>query len=126
MPVFVSNRDPSVRDLTVHALVLAGCGSEEQIRPNLYLSGGEIGKTDNFVLVNSRYQVVAWIGDNLADCDSRFEAPAGLDVDRRKALVAELADTDKIGNGYFLLPNPVYGEWSTLVDWQTPLRYFDH
>lgn len=106
-------RDPKdFADYTVSALAAAGLGAFHHRGPDqdIFLKGengdSNSDKDHRRELVSSRYCVLAMAGDQLGDFSDLF---GKLDpVARRKA-----ADGDAIGklwgNGWFVLPNPIYG-----------------
>ena len=115
-PVFVSNRKEDGRRPTVQAL--ARLGILDQDDPDrLLLRTDTSSKVSRRARVAERWAVVALVGDNLADFDGIFEAGAG-DLDARDGRVVEHAD--KWGAEWFVLPNPVYGDWADALG--TPLE----
>ncbi|MBI1356279.1 MAG: 5'-nucleotidase, lipoprotein e(P4) family [Acidobacteria bacterium] len=106
-PVFVSNRKESAREQTVKALVRLGALQHDEPE-RLLLRTDTSSKIERRAVVAEKWSVLALVGDNLADFDGVFEAEAG-DLEARNARVAELAD--KWGSEWFVLPNPVYGDW---------------
>jgi 5'-nucleotidase (lipoprotein e(P4) family) len=71
-------------------------------------------------LARKRYDVLMYVGDSLLDFSEDFRAPKGLDADDPDALrgkarlrrVKAAAAADRFGADWFILPNPVYGEWT--------------
>ena len=101
-----SNRDAATAPGTIAALKAAGLG-DFTLGTDLFLKSGSSGKDARRATIAQRYCVVAMAGDQLGDFSDLFNA--GLSAgDRRRA-----ADTAAIaalwGNGWFVLPNPVYG-----------------
>ncbi|MGP7795178.1 HAD family acid phosphatase [Sphingomonas sp. CLY1604] len=102
-----SNRSASEYAGTIAALKAAGLG-DFMLGVDLFLNNQKSpGKDSRRTAIAQRYCVVAMAGDQLGDFTDLFNA--GLSsTDRRRA-----ADTGPIGemwgNGWFVLPNPVYG-----------------
>ena len=67
--------------------------------------------------IETRFNVLLLIGDNLADFSDLFDKPAITDRDERVKQVAGL-----FGQRFILLPNPVYGDWeSSLYQYKSGL-----
>ena len=101
-----TNRDAATAPGTIAALKAAGLG-DFTLGTDLFLKSGSSAKDPRRATIAQRYCVVAMGGDQLGDFSDLFNA--GLSsADRRRA-----ADTGTIGNmwgnGWFVLPNPVYG-----------------
>ncbi|MCU6455617.1 acid phosphatase [Sphingomonas sp. A2-49] len=101
-----SNRSAAEFAGTIAALKAAGLGD---FTPgvDLFLRNGPSGKDDRRTAIATRYCVVAMAGDQLGDFSDLFAAIPST-AERRRA-----ADGGAIaalwGNGWFVLPNPVYG-----------------
>ncbi|KCZ84273.1 MULTISPECIES: HAD family acid phosphatase [Hyphomonas] len=77
----------------------------------LYLRGdapGGSGKDGRRYMISDTYCVIALAGDQLGDIADIFNDDA-LTPPERKALTAAPAFDQMWGNGWFILPNPVYG-----------------
>ena len=110
-PVFNTNRQYSPEG-AAKAIAAAGLG-ETVHRDTLYLRGddGTIsgGKDGRRALIAERYCVIALAGDNLGDFADIFNNDELAAAERRElAARGELAQL--WGNGWFVLPNPVYGD----------------
>lgn len=110
-PVFNTNRQYSAEG-AAKAIAAAGLG-ETVHRDTLYLRGDDGttsgGKDGRRALIAERYCVVALAGDNLGDFADVFnddELPAA----ERRELAARGDLAQLWGNGWFVLPNPVYGD----------------
>ena len=110
-PVFNTNRQYSPEG-AARAIAAAGLG-ETVHRDTLYLRGDDGttsgGKDGRRALIAERYCVVALAGDNLGDFADIFndeELPAA----ERRELAARGDLAQLWGNGWFVLPNPVYGD----------------
>ena len=117
--VFVSNRPEQRRSETIDTLrrlQLAGDTPnpsdndyERYWNDHLLLQQETSGKQTRRAQVEEQFTVVALIGDNLADFDSKYEHGANSWEQRRSMAV----DESKFGSNWFVLPNPLYGDWAT-------------
>ena len=110
-PIFNTNRQYSPEG-AAKAIAAAGLG-ETVHRDTLYLRGDDGttsgGKDGRRALIAERYCIVALAGDNLGDFADVFnndELPAA----ERRELAARGDLAQLWGNGWFVLPNPVYGD----------------
>jgi 5'-nucleotidase (lipoprotein e(P4) family) len=108
--IFNTNRTAENAAYTELALDAAGLGPARHLK-ELFLEGdapGGSAKDARRALIASRYCVVAMAGDQLGDFTDLFNSK-GLQIFGRR----ETAMTGRIaqmwGNGWFVLPNPVYG-----------------
>ena len=107
--IFNSNRDAQFARQTSAALAGAGLGVAVH-QQSLFLKGDD--KTGSLkdgrrAAIAARYCIVAMAGDQLGDFSDMFNlypAPA-----ERRAAAAAQPIADLWGNGWFVLPNPVYG-----------------
>lgn len=118
--VYISNRVEKYRDSTIKALEHNKL-STRKINDRLYLSTKTSDKTERRRLVNDKYTVLMYLGDNLRDFDEEFRAPKvnQNDVSALKKAIAERnakvdGQREKFGAEWFVLPNPAYGEWMKL------------
>lgn len=108
--IFNSNRTAASAAATTEALNHAGLGPVEH-GTTLWLKGddgGGSGKDDRRWAITSGYCVIALVGDQLGDFSDLFNA-ADMTPSRRRALSLSPQFAKLWGNGWFLLPNPVYG-----------------
>jgi 5'-nucleotidase (lipoprotein e(P4) family) len=108
--IFNSNRSKDNAAATAAALDHAGLGPVKH-GTTLWLKGddgGGSGKDDRRWAIASGYCVVALVGDQLGDFSDLFNV-AALTPSTRRALAASPQLAGMWGNGWFLLPNPVYG-----------------
>ncbi len=122
--VFLSNRNQVNEASTVAALERLGVGTAG-ISERMYLrpEGGPSDKSPRRDAISARYNVLMYLGDNLRDFSEVFAVPELADdataadhmsaIDERSAAVDEAAC--HWGVDWFVLPNPVYGEWEKLV-----------
>ncbi|NVD44709.1 5'-nucleotidase, lipoprotein e(P4) family [Qipengyuania atrilutea] len=110
-PVFNTNRQYSAEGATA-AIAAAGLG-EAVPGETLFLRGDDGtnsgDKDGRRAMIAEKYCVIALAGDNLGDFADVFNAE-GLGVQERRALAATSEYARLWGNGWFLLPNPVYGD----------------
>lgn len=108
--IFNSNREAETGDSTMAQLAAAGFGSTVR-GDTLYLRGdadGGSGKDGRRAAIAGKYCVIAMAGDQLGDFADLFNARE-LAVPARRALASRGWATQLWGEGWFLLPNPVYG-----------------
>ena len=101
-----TNRSAANAAGTIAALKFAGLG-DFVLGDTLFLKDGASGKDGRRATISAKYCVVAMAGDQLGDFSDLFAKIASPAV-RRAA-----ADSGRIGalwgDGWFVLPNPVYG-----------------
>ena len=108
--VFNTNRASANVADTASALDKAGLGPVRHL-DTLWLQGDVAAgpaKDPRRAAIAARYCVVAMAGDQLGDFSDLFNA-AGLDPATRRALTGGAAVQALWGNGWYVLPNPVYG-----------------
>jgi len=123
-PVYISNRSEPFRASTVKALELLGINIENiDERLLLKAEGGSSDKASRREHAAVKFNVVMVFGDNLRDFSESFTAPkvdpasgvAGI----RAAIEKRWQLTDEAschwGYDWFVIPNPVYGEWDKLI-----------
>ncbi|MBO9498672.1 MAG: hypothetical protein J7496_12385 [Novosphingobium sp.] len=106
--IYNTNRNGATADYTAKALEFAGFG---KATPGVDLYTDTIGdgkKDGRRAAIASTYCVIALAGDQLGDISDLFNA-AALSVPQRRAATALPAIAPLWGQGWFLLPNPVYG-----------------
>lgn len=123
--VFISNRSEEYRGVTA-GLLRRLLGSDPTQPVNcLYLraAGGNADKSSRREAAAARFNVLMYFGDNLRDFSELFQAqklPADASTQDRLAAMAarkslvEQADCHW-GVDWFVIPNPVYGEWEKLI-----------
>ena len=108
--IFNSNRMARTAAQTVAALEGAGLGPAEHGR-TLWLQGDAApgsAKDPRRAAISERYCVIAMAGDQLGDFSDLFNARDLAVRDRRSAAISG-PFANLWGNGWFTLPNPVYG-----------------
>ncbi len=107
--VFNTNRDADMALDTERALDDAGLGPAEH-KNTLFLKGDDDTGSLKDVRrkwIADRFCVVAMGGDQLGDFSDRFNHPGPVKARRARADLPGIAGL--WGNGWFVLPNPVYG-----------------
>lgn len=139
-PIYLTNRDESLREATLKALVNLGLNTPDlnerlilrdkkrdkagakKIVEDMKISAASIlgkdiaqnysDKAGRRVEVRTQYEVIGWFGDNL------YDMPVFVDnemTDNKEILQARneqvKSNITKLGNTFFLLPNPIYGSW---------------
>lgn len=124
-PVLLSNRMQHNQAGSLAALEHLGINVIDPAKELfLKVSPQESNKTARREQVAALYNVVMYVGDNLRDfSEVEFAAkkpPVGVGVDwyveeiRRRQTEADKA-AEHWGRDWFILPNPVYGEWDKLI-----------
>ena len=110
--IFNTNRNTQNAAGTVAALEAAGAGPAVHLE-TLFLRGDDAmgGRKDGRrARIAQSYCVIAMAGDNLGDFADVFNADESA-IAARRAMVARGTYAQLWGNGWFLMPNPVYGAW---------------
>jgi 5'-nucleotidase (lipoprotein e(P4) family) len=108
--VFNSNRSEANAAQTIAMLDAAGLG-KAKLGETLWLRGdgaNSSGKDERRWEIAGKYCVVAQMGDQLGDFTDLFN-PGGVPVPIRRNMASQTMISAMWGNGWFLLPNPVYG-----------------
>lgn len=114
-PVFITNRPSGLQGRTIQDLVARGLAARADLEiGNLLMRTDGSSKESRREKVEERFDVLLLVGDNLADFAKTFEWDEAGTVQRRNRF---LEDNDKaIGTRWFVIPNPVYGDWSRVTD----------
>lgn len=108
--IFNSNRSHENAAYTELALDAAALGPARHLK-ELFVTGdapGGSAKDSRRALIARRYCVVAMAGDQLGDFSDLFNAKE-LPISGRRETVMSGKIARLWGNGWFVLPNPVYG-----------------
>ncbi len=122
--IFISNRSELHRQATADALgrlEINTAGLDDR----LYLrqTNGPSGKAARWQVVRAKYNVLMFFGDNLLDFSEIFAAQKlsnnatsedYLEAIQRRASLVDAADCHW-GVDWFVVPNPMYGEWEKLI-----------
>lgn len=107
-PVYITNRNERARAQTMAILKRFDIAVPEN---QLLCADNKTGsnKSSRRVDIESRFEVLLYIGDNLRDFDERFRFDPVTGMEGRAKAVDE--HSDKFGIDWIILPNPSYGEW---------------
>ena len=112
--VYISNRVEDLRASTIRSLANSGVNTqrlEDGLEPRLLLKRDTSDKQDRIRQAEEQYHVVAYLGDNLGD----FPGAIAQSTDVAGNLTNRLKKVEAAGNlwgtRWFMLPNPVYGDW---------------
>jgi 5'-nucleotidase (lipoprotein e(P4) family) len=121
--IYLSNRNERNREWTVRAIEHAGLDTTGIAgRLSLRPEGASSNKAGRRDAVSAEYNVLMLFGDNLRDFSEVFK-PRAVPADAgpeayRDAIVDRARDVDGAachwGIDWFVLPNPIYGEWEKL------------
>ncbi len=110
--VFNSNRDRSAAAPT--AAALASVGIDKAVPGETLFLKGDVApgsaKDPRRAAIDTKYCVIAMAGDNLGDFADAFNDKA-LSTPTRRALAQNARISPLWGNGWFLIPNALYGAW---------------
>lgn len=110
--VFNSNRDRSAAAPT--AAALASVGIDNAVPGETLFLKGDVApgsaKDPRRAAIDTKYCVIAMAGDNLGDFADSFNDKA-LSTPARRALAQNARISPLWGNGWFLIPNALYGAW---------------
>lgn len=123
--VFLSNRLEVFQSSTIAAMERLGVAGEK-VEDRLYLKKDKDAPSDKSARrdrISAKYNVLLVIGDNLRDFAEVFANPklsaAPTAQDLLTAISQRKQDVDLAaihwGQNWFILPNPVYGEWDRLI-----------
>jgi 5'-nucleotidase (lipoprotein e(P4) family) len=107
--IFNTNRSAANADATVRAIKAAGLGDAVHGQ-TLYLSGDDAmgsRKDGRRWTIAAKYCVIALGGDQLGDFSDLFNT--GQPVSTRRMATQQASVAGLWGNGWFVMPNPVYG-----------------
>jgi acid phosphatase len=121
--VYISNRQEKFRASTVTALAHNGLNTDDLDARLLLSPDGSSDKAARREQAAARYRVLMYFGDNLRDFSEWFAAPAGMKPDDNEGQARAIRERyrkvdDAAGHwgvDWFVLPNPVYGEWTKLL-----------
>ena len=106
--IYNTNRNAETANDTARALAFAGFGKATPGEDLFTDTVGDSKKDGRRADIASRFCVIALVGDQLGDISDLFNA-SDLAVPQRRAAIAAPALAAMWGEGWFLLPNPVYG-----------------
>ena len=115
---YISNRPESSRAATIRTLKRLDIDTSA-IDGRLFLKTDSSNKEARRQTVRAKYAVLVYVGDSLTDFNEAFDSQRFLDAaDPTQARAdAVAAGTAEWGTRWFVLPNPVYGNWTRLMNW---------
>jgi 5'-nucleotidase (lipoprotein e(P4) family) len=122
--IFISNRSEQFQKATESALQRLGIDATKPAgRLYLRAKGGSTDKSTRREAVSAKYNVLMYFGDSLRDFSESFAARKLPKDSRPEDYLAGIKErnllTDEArchwGVDWFVLPNPVYGEWEKLI-----------
>lgn len=116
---YISNRDTGAVNATLKNLIKLDIPDAK--RENLLFMAGVSSKESRREKVESEYDIIMLLGDNLNDFTTEFE---------KRPISDRFLETDKAreqwGTRFIVLPNATYGEWeSAVIDYKkglTPMQ----
>ncbi|MCC7087054.1 MAG: hypothetical protein IT427_18800 [Pirellulales bacterium] len=114
--VYITNRPESLREATIETLTqwgvnVRGLKSSDSVR--LLMKQNDSNKTSRRNLVREQYTIVALVGDQLTDFTDEFAYEKDASPE---SLCAAVREYSKMwGKKWFILPNPVYGDWQLIL-----------
>jgi 5'-nucleotidase (lipoprotein e(P4) family) len=115
--VYITNRAESIRGATVKTLAqwgvsTTGLESAESTRL-LMQTSKDSAKKPRRDLVRAKYNVIAYFGDQLGDFSDEFALSPNTTAEGR---VEDAYNYQALwGTRWFVLPNPVYGQWQMVL-----------
>lgn len=123
--VFISNRPESLRRYTEKTLQHLGItepGPDGRLQAmELLLERRSPAKDERREQVKHKFKVLAEVGDNLTDFSDEFNLQVSQTISSRYMRVDN--HRSKWGTQWFVLPNPVYGDWTRFVDLNSPQKH---
>jgi 5'-nucleotidase (lipoprotein e(P4) family) len=115
---YITNREEVLRQATIDSLAQSGVNVKGLDDPTglrlLPQRHGESIKKPRRDLVRAKYHVLAYFGDQLGDFSDEFTANNGNTAAARVELAAGKY-RELWGTRWFVLPNPVYGQWQVVL-----------
>lgn len=106
--VYISNRREDELDATIENM--KKLGFPDIPKENYYFRTDESSKIERRAIASEKYDLLLFLGDNLADFDGIFEDRAG---NYGKDIVD--ANKDLFGTKFIMFPNPMYGKWERVL-----------
>jgi 5'-nucleotidase (lipoprotein e(P4) family) len=116
--VYISNRLESLKGSTIQALAHNGIktqGLQEDSELRLLLKKEMSNKQDRIRQVEAKYHVIAYLGDNLGDFPGETEQPKDVAEHLAARIKKVEAALELWGTRWFMLPNPIYGDWDRVL-----------
>jgi 5'-nucleotidase (lipoprotein e(P4) family) len=114
--IYLTNRPEALREATIETLAQWGVNTEG-LKPadsvRLLMKRNDSNKTPRRNLVREQYTIVALFGDQLTDFAEEFAYERDASPESLRAAVREYRRL--WGKQWFILPNPVYGDWQLIL-----------
>jgi 5'-nucleotidase (lipoprotein e(P4) family) len=115
--IYITNREEPLRQPTIEAMKQLGINTQGMDDVNglrfLMQKHGESIKKPRRDLVRAKYHVLAYFGDQLGDFSDEFAPNHDNTPEARREAVDEYRRL--WGTRWFVLPNPVYGQWQQVL-----------
>ena len=111
--VYITNREEDEKEITLLNMKTLGFPPVKPENVKFCPIGGSSSKTDRRNEILQRYNVILFVGDNMADLSDKYEGRIGNKGNNWKENRFECVDSDKdrFGVDYIVLPGPMYGKW---------------
>lgn len=114
--IYITNRPEALREATIETLAQWGVNTDG-LKPadsvRLLMKRNDSNKTPRRNLVREQYTIVALFGDQLTDFAEEFAYERDASPESLRAAVREYRRL--WGKQWFILPNPVYGDWQLIL-----------
>jgi acid phosphatase len=114
--IYITNRPEALREATIETLAQWGVNTDG-LKPadsvRLLMKRNDSNKTPRRNLVREQYTIVALFGDQLTDFAEEFAYERDASPESLRAAVREYRR--QWGKQWFILPNPVYGDWQLIL-----------
>lgn len=77
---------------------------------NMYFMNGDWSKEKRREMIRKKFDVILYFGDNLHDFDAAFDSR--IESERNAAVESHSQD---FGEKFIVLPNPMYGDWESVL-----------
>jgi len=111
--MFISNRSESSREYTLRTLSRLGIDTTGD-RERFLLRTTTSSKAERRAAVAEKYEIIAWVGDNLADFATEFEDSVSGTPSVRFGHAEQ--SRSRWGTDWFVLPNPTYGDFLGVLE----------
>jgi 5'-nucleotidase (lipoprotein e(P4) family) len=122
---YITNREEPLREATIKTMKQWGVNTEGMDDPEslrlITQKHGESIKKPRRDLVRAKYNVLAYFGDQLGDFSDEFAPNHDNTAGARREAVYEYQAL--WGTRWFVLPNPVYGQWQQVLRGADPEHF---
>ncbi len=113
---YITNRREVGRKATLKNLINLGFPVSDKF---LIMRTDQHSKTKRRELVKKKHNPIMYFGDNLSDFSDEFNQKKGV---KRADIVLKYKDL--FGKKFFILPNPMYGDWINYKNLKNSLKSF--